>query len=208
VANGRATIANPHPAIDIFNFHYASPPDTVAANYHWNKPIGDNETGFQGTGNLVYRREAWEFLLAGGALFNHLDYSFVVGREDGTFQYPTNTPGGGNPELRRQLKSLAQFIRHFDLPQLKPDRSLVRTVQPAQVRFQALSESGRQYGIYLAGSTQAVLQLALPAGRYRLEWLNPVTGAVTDRERLNHQGGVTSLTSPVYREDIALRLRR
>ena len=41
--------------------------------------IGDDETGFDGTENKPYRREAWEFMLAGGALYNNLDYSFSVG---------------------------------------------------------------------------------------------------------------------------------
>ena len=68
IANGRKRIENPHPGVSVFNFHYASPPDAVAMNYGLNKVIGDNETGFKGTGDAHYRMEAWEFILAGGAL--------------------------------------------------------------------------------------------------------------------------------------------
>ena len=32
--------------------------------------------------------EGWEFLLAGGGLYNNLDYSFTAGHEDGTFRLP------------------------------------------------------------------------------------------------------------------------
>jgi hypothetical protein len=42
IANKSARITDPHPAVSIFNFHYATPPDTVALNYHLNKAIGDN----------------------------------------------------------------------------------------------------------------------------------------------------------------------
>src|SRR5688572_24546706 len=81
VANGSAKIDKTHPAVQIYNFHYAYPPDTIAQNFHLNKPIGDNETGFRGTDDLPYRVEAWSFILAGGALYNNLDYSFVAGHE-------------------------------------------------------------------------------------------------------------------------------
>src|SRR5207237_6863718 len=36
VANGSKQVVAPHPAISIFNFHYASPPATVALNYGLN----------------------------------------------------------------------------------------------------------------------------------------------------------------------------
>src|SRR5947209_7691832 len=100
IANNKAKVANPHPAISIFNFHYAHPPTTVALNYGLNKVIGDNETGFRGTNDLPYRVEAWSFILAGGALFNNLDYSFVAGSENGSYVgYPAKQPGGGNPSF-------------------------------------------------------------------------------------------------------------
>ena len=84
----------------------ATPPDAVATNYQLNKPIADSETGFRGTGDAPYRMEAWDFILAGGGIFNNLDYSFTAGREDGTFAIPPRQPGGGGPSLRRQLSEL------------------------------------------------------------------------------------------------------
>jgi len=57
VANGSKTVTEPHAAISIFNFHYASPPKTVSLNYGLNKVIGLNETGFRGTNNTPYREE-------------------------------------------------------------------------------------------------------------------------------------------------------
>src|SRR5438046_1901583 len=49
IANGSEGINAPDPLVSIFNFHYAAPPNAVAANYRLNKVIGDNETGFRGT---------------------------------------------------------------------------------------------------------------------------------------------------------------
>ena len=92
IANGTEQVTDPDPHVSLLNFHYASPPEAVGLNYGLHRAIGDNETGFQGTGDTHYRMEGWEFLLAGGGLYNHLDYSFTVGHEDGTFPTPTPNP--------------------------------------------------------------------------------------------------------------------
>lgn len=208
VANDKAKVVNPHPAISIFNFHYASPPATVAMNWGLNKVIGDNETGFRGTNNLHYRREGWQFILAGGGLYNNLDYSFIAGFEDGTFVYPAKMPGGGNPDFRRQMKILSQFIRSFDFVHMRPDRSVIKNGLPENATAYVLVESGKQYALYLAGGAQATLSMELPAGRYTAEWVNTKTGRIDKRESLRHPGGTVALASPAYEDDIALRIVR
>jgi hypothetical protein len=149
IANNSARITDPHPAVSIFNFHYAAPPDTVALNYHLNKVIGDNETGFRGTNDAPYRTEGWDFIIAGGGLYNNLDYSFVAGHEDGTFFYPARQPGGGNPTLRRQLRILRDFINDFDFVRMKPDNSVFKGHGASGWTARALVEPGRAYAIYL-----------------------------------------------------------
>jgi hypothetical protein len=212
IANNKAKVENPHPAVSIFNFHYASPPDTVAMNYRLNKVIGDNETGFRGTNDLPYRVEAWEFILAGGGLFNNLDYSFVAGHEDGTFVYPAKQPGGGNPAFRRQMKALRDFINSFDFVKMQPLPSVVTNKAFSGITSRVLAEPGKAYAIYLApggekpAPRQAVIGLELAAGAYRAEWINPLTGAIGKRETVKSNKGLVLLTSPPYREDIALKL--
>jgi PA14 domain-containing protein len=154
IANGKAKIEKPHPAISIFNFHYAQPPDTVPLNYALNKAIGDNETGFRGTNDLPYRVEAWEFILSGGALYNNLDYSFVAGHEDGAFVYPATQPGGGNPAFRKQIKVLKDFIHGFDIVRMKPLPSVVTNRAFAGAASHILAESGRAYAVYLGPPIQ------------------------------------------------------
>lgn len=218
VANDKAKVQNPHPAVSVFNFHYAYPPDTVAMNYGLNKVIGDNETGFRGTNDLPYRVEAWSFLLAGGGLFNHLDYSFVAGHEDGAFVYPDKQPGGGNPAFRRQMKILAEFVRGFDFIRMKPDSTVIAGGVPQGHRAYGLSEPGVAWAVYLArdtknknaptGAQTATLELQLPAGDYSAAWVNPRTGKVDKRTRVRAVGTPTSVAGPTFEEDIALRLRR
>jgi hypothetical protein len=208
IANGSAKLDHPDPAVSIFNFHYATPPETVAMNYGLNKVIGDNETGFKGTNDTHYRMEAWQFILAGGALYNNLDYSFVAGHEDGTFVYPSNQPGGGNPVFRRQMQVLSRFINGFDFVRMKPDLAVIRGGLPAKAKAYALVEPGKQYAVYLFGGPQTTLRLDLPAGDYQVEWLNPVTGRVDQKADLKHAGGEAVLKSPEFDPDIALKIRR
>ncbi len=78
IANGKAKIDRPNPAVSIFNFHYAAPPVTVGMNFGLGKAIGDDETGFRGVTDRPYRIEAWDFFIAGGSVFDHLDYSFTT----------------------------------------------------------------------------------------------------------------------------------
>jgi hypothetical protein len=204
VANDYAKVKDPHPAISIINFHYARPA-AVTDNYGLNKVLGLNETGFKGTGDDYYRRQAWEFMLAGGGLYNNLDYSFCVGHEDGTFSVKAPTPGGGSPNLRRQLKLLAEFLRNFDFIKMKPANDLISGV-PKTVAFEALAEEGKQYAIYLGSTKGIALQLRLPKGSYEGEWLDVVSCRRVKVPKLTHPGDKAVIKLPEFQQDCALRL--
>jgi len=109
--------------IDILNFHYAWP-EIVTANYGWNRPINFDESGFAGTADSTYLKQAWTFMLNGGAIFNNLDYSFYVGKEDGTGV--NKAPGGGSKTLRKQLRFLREFLERFDFVKMQPSSQLIR----------------------------------------------------------------------------------
>jgi hypothetical protein len=206
IANGSCKIAEPNPAVSIFNFHYSNPPDSVALNAELKRVIAFDETGFRGTADAPYRTEAWEFILAGGAVYDNLDYSFSVAHPDGTAPF-TKSPGGGGPALRHQLQLLKQFIESFDFVRMTPDRSIIRS-SPTGATAWALAEPGRAYAVYLKEGSGGALTLKVPPGRYTAEWLNPRTGEIEKRESLAHEGESLTLEPPAYSEDIALRLVR
>ncbi len=219
IANGRKQVENPHAGVSIFNFHYCVPPDTVAMNYGLNKVIGENETGFRGKHDFLYRTEGWDFLLAGGGLYNNLDYSFTPQHPDGTFR-TYRSPGGGSPELRRQLGILKRFLDGFDLVRMRPSQSALKSVSGG-LSVRVLAEPGKAYAIYLhvpipphpkkieehlRDHVQATLVLDLPAGQYRAEWVDTKTGEVTPGGSFEHAGGEKALKSPVFANDLALRI--
>jgi hypothetical protein len=205
IANKSAKVKKPNPHVSILNFHYAKP-DAVAENYDLNLAIADDETGFRGSKPEPYRFEGWNFLLAGGAVYSNLDYSFTCGKETGTATSPA--PGGGGAELRRQLKVLRSFINGFDFVRMKPANSLIRRLSSEKASARTLAEPGRAYAIYLMGSGVIEILLDLPAGDYRTEWVNTQTGRLNKTESLKHGGGGLTLKSPPFEEDIALGIRR
>ncbi len=215
IANGRRKVEKPDPNVSIFNFHYATPPDTVAENYGLNRVLADDETGFRGSEDVLYRTEGWDFIIAGGGIYSSLDYSFSPTHPDGTFVGYTS-PGGGSRQLRRQLKILKDFIYGCQFVRMAPHDEVVEggTVRaalsgvPAQAKVTArvLAEPGKAYAVYVSGGSAAELVVKLPAGRYLAEWVDTRTGKASSAEEFVHSGGTRTLTAPQYTEDIALRI--
>jgi hypothetical protein len=208
IANDKAVIRDPDLNVSIFNFHYASPPETVAMNWDLNRPIAFDETGFKGTADRTYRRQGWEFLLAGGSVFSHLDYSFTPEHEDGTAKVEDPTPGGGSRALREQLSLLRRFVEGFEFLRMKPDRSAVKVaggIDP-ETPLYALVEPGRQYAVYVPTGPRVELTIDLPPGHYSAEWIDAVTGRSLARQEVEAKGGAVPFASPEFAEDAALRV--
>lgn len=203
IQNGASIVTDPHPNVSVFNWHYAYPPATVGYNYSLNKAIGDNETGFRGVSDSTYRFEAWRFIMNGGALFNHLDYSFAPRHESGDFKYDTTQPGGGSDALRKQFSQLKKFIESFDFVLMKPDTTLL-----GDIRGNVLAEEGKQYAVYFIGDDLSSLTLNIPDGKYLATWMHPLTGKYEKGSDVTSKGGKLILTVPKHQEDIALKLIR
>lgn len=221
IANHSALIEHPHPAVGLFNFHYATPPDVIALNTHITRAFGDDETGFRGQEDATYRTEGWDFMLAGGALYNNLDYSFAAGFEDGTFAYPAAQPGGGSAALRGQLRILKEFLEGFDFVKMRPDASVILGGVPPSGSVRALVQPGKAMAVYLReekpgakpspsrgdGSTVTALEMDLAPGTWTAEWIDTRSGAVAGRSEIEG-GGVRKVPVPAFKTDIALRLIR
>jgi len=214
IANDWAKIDRPDPLVSIFNFHYANPPRAVTENFALGKAISYDETGFKGPDDAVYRVHGWEFLMAGGAVNDNLDYSFTTDNAVGTAKVPA--PGGGSSALRRQLKTLKTFVERFDFVKTKPMQ--LRDFGEGMTA-RGLAEEGRQYAIYIRRAlpdkthpaplkpAPAELTLPLPAGDYELEWTDPVTGTAGGKHSI-HAHGMQALGSPPFSQDVALRIVR
>ncbi len=221
IANGHKKVDSLYPGVSILNFHYCVPPVTVEMNWELDCVIGENETGFRGSDDILYRTEGWDFILAGGALYNNLDYSFTPGHPDGTLR-DYRSPGGGSPELRDQLAILKEFIESFDFVRMAPASEEILSAEPDLSTY-CLAEPGKQYAVYLhvpipknpkklsdhlRKNVEANLVLEIPEGTYRVEWIDTKNGEVVKEEQQKHPGGKCTLHSPRFENDIAIKILR
>lgn len=208
IANKRARIESPNPAISVFNFHYADPAAAVE-NLGLNKALGDDETGFVGTADRPYRTEAWLWLLSGGGAFSHLDYSFTTDAEDGTATVEAPTPGGGGANFRSQLSLLKRMGEGLDLRRARPEPAFIRSGVDGSARSAALGVAGARYLAYLSASPGGgVMELSLPDGSYTARWVDPRDGAELGTAGFESHGGSARVEAPAAREDVALEVAR
>jgi hypothetical protein len=225
---GRGIGPIPRPeAVNILNVHYLWKLDEALAELGKGRAVSMDETrwiahpSFGKYSNTMKpasgRVEAWEFMLGGGAVYNNLNYAYKTGSE-----------AGRNPEsdeFKVFLTSLKNFMAGFDFVRMRPDTTVIASGKPEAAISRAISEPGKQYAIYVHHSTatrgknryevseeERKLDLAvnLPAGTYRVEWVRPADLAVLGTQAISkHPGGKAVLsTSPAYRADIAIRIRK
>lgn len=183
------------PETRIVNFHYAYPP-AAADNASLGIALGYDETGFMARNQAqdtdqadrAYLREAWNFMLSGGGLFNGLDYSFTVGHEEGTDTEP-NGPGGGSPDLREGLKFLRDFLDSLPLEKMSPDSTWIKPGSGQRVH--ALAAGALAYAAYFdAAALTDPIVVKLPAGAFQYEWLDPWTGEKAAQARVPQNGEI------------------
>jgi hypothetical protein len=189
------------PRISILNFHYAWP-DAVTWNYGWDRVIGFDESGFAGPDDDVYRAQAWRFMLSGGGLFNSLDYSFYVGKEDGTG--PNTAGGGGSSKLRKQLAILSRLLHSLNLVTLQPDCRFVKLAPGCVVH--GLSDPGKQYVAFIEGTLPDAIQLNLLPGSYQGEWIDVFGNEEAVSWNIERADELLSVAPPKFGNEIALRI--
>lgn len=202
-----ADLAGAFRNLSVFTYHYDANADSLQLNRGVARAIGFNETGFGGVKDDTYRTQGWNYLLSGGSLYGNLDFSFTVGHEDGSDTPRFSTPlydSGGSPALRGQLAILLRFMESLPLVRMRPDDAFV--VGGAD-SWRALSAPGEAYAVWLPGAGPVDLTLALPAGEWRFEWVDILTGVVT-AQTARHQSWATRLRGERHGGGAALRVFR
>ena len=189
--------------------------------YDFNKPIELNETSwyptwYRNTDPIASSRvEAWEFMVGGGASFNHLNGRYTAEDPAG------NTPD--NAQVLSALRNLKNFLYSFDFIKMHADKSFVVSGIPEGVYCRGLSQPGEQYALYhhhsriapdlmyyigTPGNYSETLVLNLPGGTYQADWVDPASSSIMSSNSFTHQGGKKNLIAPEHKLDIALRIKR
>lgn len=203
--NFKAPIPEADSNFSILNFHYAWP-EAVEWNYHYDKVIGFDESGFAGSEDIVYRRQAWQFMLSGGGLFNNLDYSFYPGSETGTGK--NTAPGGGSLNLRSQLRVLSEFLHSFELHQLYPDHESILS-SPGLIPY-VLSDRNKSWAIYLrsVGTKNVELKLSTGKGKFAVQTLNTLNGEYSSPVIFEATEGSITIEAEIPDGELALKITR
>jgi len=233
-----------NPDVDIINYHYISVKknarglafspsanEEAGAGVIWpflrerdkcGKPIVFDET-FTGIVRgqperyAVNRAEAWEMLLAGGAGYDSLDWSFTPADETGCGKAPIGDGRrlDGRP-LREWLGHFHKLLAQYDLAAMVPavgvlpDRipgcgCAVSAAGPG--RYLAYFVDERLYRLQPCPPRALAVTLNLPAGRYAVRRFDPKTGAAADLPALAG-GPAAALAVPEFAEDVAILLER
>jgi hypothetical protein len=210
---GQYDIGKPYVQIETL-----SPGENPAWNRWW------STMGLVMTGDVVgsSRIHAWAFLVGGGAGF--LEWSA---------QYHPGVPSDAEPQatILRQKKVLKDFLRGFDFVKMHRFAGFAgvagEPTTSAGAWATAIAEPGAQYALYFSRSRAVTpsldwyngfyapdpgqhrdrIVLEVPAGSYRLEWINPADGVAVESVALEHDGGALELPTPGYEVDVALAMR-
>jgi hypothetical protein len=154
--------------------------------------------GLKSAGPDAQRAWVWENFTRGNqCLFMdpYLDPSHDPGR---------NNPAGGKPDsywetLRNAMGQTRTFANRMNLAAMVPRDDLAST------RF-CLADPAREYLVYLPDGGEVVVDLSGAAGRFRVEWWNPVEGRSMSGDPVPG-GARRTLKSPI-RGDAMLSLTR
>ena len=206
---------------------YISPMENTLDNdYVDNKPIVDVETAYYSYwygANPVdeSRAESWYGMVGGLAGFIQLNSDFSTSNPSGRETSTQDT-------ILPQKKVLMNFINSLDF--IKMQKFTGFAVTDSMVLARGIAETGKQYAIYLfhgtrkwegwpQGPTASRINIDMnwfrdkiiidvPAGKYKAEWINPVSGESIESSTVEWEGGKLVLLTPRYLADIALRMRR
>lgn len=219
------TIRHIHPAVSVHNVHYTYGDQWVGAMelldncYDCPRVLAMDETDIfpTSTSATEARVEAWEAIIGGCAVYDHLSWA-----------YTTGNPSGDTEENRAflsQLQVLKRFIEGFDFIRMKADKSIIASGVYEDAHARVLAEPGRQYAVYVhhgkrhiknndgsygvtEGTYELQLGLWIPEGRYVIEWILPTTGEVLEKNTVAHPGTRMELKSPEYSVDMALKIKQ
>ncbi|WP_339879397.1 hypothetical protein [uncultured Algoriphagus sp.] len=203
-SNFKAPLTSVSPHISILNFHY-NWPESATWNYHWNRVIGFDESGFAGSEDMVYRRQAWAFMLSGGGLFNNLDYSFFAGKENGTGA--NEAPGGGSKALRKELMILSEALHSIDLKSAKPAQSYLLAA-PGMIGYMLSTEdeSWLAYFIDAGESNSQVIIHAEDHTSFNVESIDTLTGETKYLGNVTTNNGKLEFPVSLINGEIALKI--
>ncbi len=187
--------------------------DFALATYGEPKPLNYDEDHVASRfrdpdGWTIHRKRAWTTLLC-GAHYDVIDFSIYPGCDAGTQE--------SRAHIRSWMGYLSRFVHSLDLVRARPASEIV-VGHPEHMLPSVLAVDGDEYAVYLADEREldepgcgeefrGELALNLPDGTFSASTFSPATGEESPGVAMNGGAG-SKLALPLFRHDIALRVRR
>lgn len=197
-----------HPAISVLNFHYAFPPRAVTDNYQFNLSVSFDETA-DGCDAPDRRTEAWAFMMAGGAVYDNLDWSFAIDDQSGRGRNPEGKRRSGL-EVKEQLSILKHFMDDYDFIHAKPMNAGRILNMPETVLYYGLENKDETVVYFLKRSVTVIRQagLTVPPDSYELTWMDPLDGSIILNQQVPAVENKLSLDFPGFYDDLVLIVKK
>ena len=181
------------------------------------KPIELNETSYfpawyeEGDKIAAVRAEAWEFVVGGGAAYNHLSADYTCANP--------SAAGSLTIGVMEMLSRLRAFMERFDLARMRPWDPATQAT--GHVYWRGMADHGRHYALYIHhsrlikrqryhpifGNYRHEIMLNVPPGTYRLTWVDPVSLQRIGESTIEHDDYVLTVSTPEHTMDIAMELK-
>lgn len=187
--------------------------DFCLASWHEMKPLNMDEDNVASQykdyeGWTIHRKRAWTALMS-GAHYDYIDFSIINYCETGTET--------SRAHIRSWIGYLSPFIHSFDLKKASPLPDILGEI-PGHLCASSFGVAGEDYAIYLADSRelgtedhgkpiQLTLGLKVPSGNYLMAAFSPESGQYSPWIHMV-SNGCLDVTTPVFQQDIVLRLQR
>jgi hypothetical protein len=115
-------------------------------------------------------------------------------------------------------------MKRFDFVHMRPENGAVHGGLPPGATVRALVKPGQDYLIYLRtgvnrsktatapktefGKGELAIEVTLPAGDFKVEWLDPKTARVVEGSTVGSKGGARQFSVPAFEEDVVLTINR
>lgn len=207
IANTYYKVKKVSPGVSVLNFHYAFPPAAVTDNYHLRLPVAFDETA-GGQNAADRRKEAWAFILAGGAVYSNLDFSYTIDDPAGSGSN-TNDKRMNEENIKEQLCVLKNTMDNFDYVHAQPVPANEFNI-PSCLKMQGLKIPGKAYLCYFYKEKKTEtnkFSFILHQGKYTLVFIDPVNGKIISQRQVNHkQNGLLTTNFPLFSNDIVMKV--
>jgi hypothetical protein len=172
--------------------------------------MGFNETGLMVSSSPEYRIQGWRYFMNGGGLYDHLDFTFQVGKENGngTVLFECGLSGYSgctDHDVKFQMGALLNFWNGIDFVNMIPSNNCLGLVY-GNLQTMGFYEEGKEWVVYFVGDGLPRATLVTPPGEFIISWYDPRTLQLLQETEVKQERPDLRLLGPGFTDDIVVKV--